>query len=44
MPQLQIIETIERAIKPFKPDDNTAEDYGYIYQTITSTADYGSIA
>jgi len=44
MPQLQIIQAIERALKPFNPSDNTAEDYGYIYQTITSTADYGSIA
>jgi len=44
MPQLQIIQAIERALKPFNPSDNTAEDYGFIYQSITSTADYGSIS
>ncbi len=44
MPQLQIMQAIERALKPFNPSDNTAEDYGFIYQSITSTADYGSIS
>ncbi len=44
MPQLQVVNAIDRAIKAITPGDDTSEDYGYIYQTITSTADYGSIA